>query len=802
MASVTVFNRCIHLRWALVFLGIITSSSAQSAIRRADRGAAPVSAKAVAQSPHQASGTAPLSDLFGKKVKSVQVQGIKRIEKEAVLAKIGVKPGSTLESEQVRTDIQALFKMGYFDDISVEGQDAEGGQVDVVYILRERPTIAQVQFEGNERISSSDLKDVIKVKDWSILDVNKVKDDVSLIQKHYEDKGFYLAKVTFEIKQLKPDEVEVIYKIDDFEKVQIKKITFLNNRHFSDEQLKGVLAETREGGLLSFLSGSGNFKESAFKQDLQRLTYWYLEHGYIKFKTTTPVVTVSDDKKWLFISIYVDEGDQYTIGTTDFGGDLLFPKEELHEPLTLSSGETFSISKRNQDIQKLTEKYQDLGYAFVNVIPKMNIHDDARTVDIEYDFEKGNLVYFGEVNILGNSKTYDKVIRRELRIHEGELFSGTKMRISRENVERLGYFAPGEVIFNTVTPKGRPNVLNVEITVKERSTGTITLGAGYGGIQGFFFTTQVSEINLLGRGQTLSLSAQYSVQQLSQSLNLGFTEPYTFDTRWTTGFDLYNVKYLIPNRYYTQKNGFDVRFGHPILEYTNLLMTYKLEGAQVLYPNDAIPLSDRLADSGVLSSVIWSVVRDKRNNRFETSGGNFQSASFETAGIGGDMKFIKWSLNNRFYYRIVGDLVFRNSTEVGQITGFSGAPVPPSQRFFLGGPNNMKGFQLYQLGPTTSYTDPGTGTQINVPLGGDFQALSLFELEYPLIREAGIKAVLFFDAGNTVARGDPYTIRTDAGFGFRWFSPIGPLRFEWGFPLDRRGNEPSSVFQFFIGPPF
>jgi outer membrane protein insertion porin family len=739
--------------------------------------------------------------LFGKKINQFEIHGLKRIERDAVLAKVTTKPGGILTSEHVRTDIQTLFNMGYFDDITFQGEAVGTDLVNVSLVVRERPVIANVQFDGNERISSSDLKDVIKVKQWSILDINKVKDDVALIQKHYEDKGFYLAKVTYDIRTVRDDEVEVTYRINDYEKVQIKKITFLNNKKFKDEQLKSVFRETKEGGFFSFMSGSGNFKESAFKQDLQMLTYWYLEHGYVKFKYGNPVITVSDDKKWLYISIYVEEGEQYQMGNIDFAGDLLFPKEELNEELTLKTDDTFSISKRNQDIQRLTEKYQDLGYAFVNVVPKMEFHDDSRTLDVQYDFEKGNLAYFGEINIIGNTKTYDKVIRRELKIHEGELYSGTSMRQSRENVERLGFFAPGEVIFNTVSPKGRPDILDVEITVKERSTGTITLGAGYGSYQGFFFTSQISEINLLGRGQALSLAAQYSIRQLSQSLNLGFTEPSTFDTRWTTGFDIYALKFPIPNRWITSKLGFDIRFGHPIVEFTNAYITFKHEGIQNLDPDESVSQDVIRADSGILASVTLSVIRDKRNNRFETTGGNYQSASIETAGLYGDKKFIKWVVNNRYYKRLVGDLVFRNSVELGQIAGYGGEVTPPSQRFYLGGPNNMKGYQLFLLGPQTV-----SSKGFPQPLGGHYEAYSLFELEYPLIREAGIKGVVFFDVGNTWDESpfkiDPFVIRADTGFGFRWFSPIGPLRFEWGFPIAARPEEQSPVFQFFIGPPF
>ncbi len=737
----------------------------------------------------------------GRIVTDIEFKGLKRIEKEAVLAKLVTKPGQPLSSDQVRSDIQALFAMGFFDDIEVQAQSPDPAKVSLTYLVRERPVISKVDFEGNERISTSDLRDVVKVKEWSILDANKVREDVALIQKHYEEKGFYLAKVNFNVRQTKPDQVELVYRINDYDKVQIKKITFLNNRKYTDEQLKSVFQETREGGFFSFLSGSGNFKESAFKQDLQRLTYWYLDNGYVKFRYENPVVTVSDDKRWLYISIYMEEGEQYNMGALDFSGDLLFPKEDLAAELTLTREETFSISKRNADIQRLTEKYQDLGYAFVNVVPKMNIHDDTRAVDIDYSFEKGNLVHFGEINVIGNSKTHDKVIRRELKIHEGELYSGTKLRQSRENVERLGFFAPGEVIFNTITPKGKPDILNVEISIKERSTGTITLGAGYGSIQKFFFTTTVAEINFLGRGQTISLAAQWAADRLSKSFNLGFTDPYAFDTRWSIGYDLYYVNLPIPNQYLTRKLGFDVRFGYPIAEYVNAYITYKNEGLQIEPTNTTdFDLQRASADSGVLSSVVWSVVRDKRNNRFETTAGNYQSASIETAGLGGDKKFVKWVLNNRYYKRLIGDLVFRTSAETGHISGIGDRPIPPSERFYLGGPNSLKGYNVFLLGPVT--TD---SRNVLKPVGGTFEAFSLFELEYPLIRDAGLKWVVFYDIGNTwesFPRSGDFVLRSDWGFGIRWFSPIGPLRFEWGFPIAQKPGEQSPVFNFFIGPPF
>jgi len=762
---------------------------------------------------HAAEGA---SSYLGKKVKSVVVEGVRRIDAEAVLIKIKTKPGASLSRDALRSDIQAIYSLGYFDEISMDGSLTTEGEVNVVIRVKERPAIAKIEFEGNEQLSTSDLEEVVKVKPWTILDTAKVRQDVELLQKHYEEKGYYLSKIDSAIRpvkengKVKDDEVVLVYKVQDFEKVQIKKITFLNNKAFSDERLKSILGETREGSVFSFLSGAGSFKESAFKQDLQRLTYWYLENGYVKFKYENPVVTVSEDRRWVYITLYVDEGEQYKMGSLDFSGDLLFPKEELSELLTLRENETFSISKRNQDIQSLSEKVQDLGYAFVNVIPKMNVKDETKTVDIDYSFEKGNLVYFGEINVVGNTKTLDRVIRRELRIQEGGLFSGTKLRISRENVERLGFFMPGEVVFNQMAAKDNPDIMNIEISIKERSTGTITLGAGYGSAQGFFFTTQISEINLFGRGQSLSLAGQYAGAAATSSFNLGFTDPYAFGTRWSLGGDLFYVRFPIPGKYTTTKAGAAARGGYLLAEYVNTFLTYKVENMF-----DAIPAStlfdpdprDVEADLGVLSGVVFSIIRDKRNNRFETTAGNYQSASMEFAGLGGDKYFFKMGLNNRYYRKLIGDFVLRNSVEFGYLTPWNNDTLPPSERYYLGGPNNLKGYDFFSVGPKRNRGVDTAGRPIIEPVGGTLQAFGLLEIEHPLIREAGLKFVSFFDVGSTIDLNpaDDVTnpgLKADAGFGLRWFSPIGPLRFEWGYPIRPMAGESPSVFQFFIGPPF
>ncbi len=731
----------------------------------------------------------------GSGIKSIAIRGNKKIEADAIIAKLKSKVGDSLSKERIAEDIRALHNLGYFDDIQADYSDRV-----LTFIVKEHPTVVKIDFEGNDQIASKDLKEVIKLKEYAILDITKVKEDVAAIQKHYEDKGFYLARVSYDVqKSDKKDEVNLIYRVNDFEKVRIKKITFLNNKKFSDQKLKDIMRSTKEGSFFSWLTSSGSFKESAFKQDLQMIRYFYANEGYVKAQVDTPVVTVSEDKKSLFISIRIEEGEQYKVGDIDFGGDLLFTKDELSKDLHLIKGETFSISGRNDDIQLLTEKYQDLGYAFVNVNPRANIRDDEKVVDIRYDFEKGELAHFGQINILGNAKTRDKVIRRELRVHEGELYNGSRLRISKERVERLGFFGQGEVVVNSVTRKDNPSIVDLEISIKERSTGTVSLGMGYGSLQGFFMTTTVAENNLFGRGQNLSLQGQYSANRLSRSLSISFTEPYFLDTLWSAGTDIFYVVSPIPNRYLTLRSGGAVRFGYPIVDDLYISNTYKFEHLRLddiqLARDPELNFSD---DIGNLSSMQLGLAYDRRNNRFETTKGYYSAATGELGGLGANKHFAKLLGDVRFYHPIAWGLVFRTKAELGHIFQTrEDKNIPPAEKFYLGGPNNLKGYNQLSVSPRSRFGSP---------LGAKSQWNYIAEVEMPLVKEAGLKFVTFFDAGSaTSSFNDLFAsteIRKDVGFGLRWFSPIGPLRFEWGFPLNPRPFDDPYVFQFFIGPPF
>jgi outer membrane protein insertion porin family len=795
------------LRWIVCTLAftslLLLAETSDAAKKKSTSTTTPAAADTATEADAEAattdSASGEVSNNAGGIIKKIEVKGNRKIEKDAIIEKLLSKEGESLSRDKVHDDIVALHKLGYFDSVSV---DYEGGTL--TYTLKERPTIQRIIFFGNDQITTDDLKALLTVKAYDLYDENIVRESVRKLTQHYEEKGYYLAKVTYETRYNKErDGVELLFKVREYDKVRIRKISFIGNTAFSDDQLKRTLRNTQEGGFFSWMSGSGNFKELEFKSDLQQgLLFWYLNEGYVRFKYDTPIVTVSEDKKWVYITIKVTEGKRYKLSTVDFGGDLLFPKEELHDSLILKEGAYFALGKRNQDVVALTEKYQDLGYANVNVIPQMDINDENLTIATTYEFEKGTLVRYGRINIKGDTKTRDKVIRRELKIREGELYSGTGMRESKENVERLGFFEQGKVEFQTSSPPGRPDIMDVTILVKEHPTGQFQLGAGYSTQSKFFFTTSVAETNFLGRGQDLRFSAQVAADRKNRSFSISFTEPYVYDSLWSAGGDLYSTVSTVPEKYIEFRKGLGARFGHPLGEYTRLYFGYRLEQFRLSDVADPIVKLNQSREEGTLSSVTASIQYDRRNNRMDPTGGYFLSWGHEVAGLGGNRRFVRTTGDARYYKRIWDEFVFRTKVEAGNVTNTDGNGIQSAERFYLGGPSNLKGYRFPTVGPRQNILGATLYT------GAQNQAFYIAEIEYPIVKDIGLKAVVFYDIGDAFNKISEVDLRQDYGWGLRWFSPLGPLRFEWGYPInprrDANGNQidESSIFQFNIGPSF
>ncbi len=745
----------------------------------------------------------PIREMF--KVDSIEVTGNRKVEAEAILEKIGTRPEMVLDNYLLRKDLSRIYEMKYFEEVEAYHKKSKDKNI-LLFKLREKPIISKVTFDGNDEINDDDLKGQVKTKEFNILDISTLKNDILLLQKHYEEKGYFLAQATYTLKETKGGSVEVKFRIKEWDKVRVKKIMFLGNKAVLDEDLKAFM-QTREETYFSFLSGSGNFKEINFQTDVERLKYFYKTKGYLQINIQNPEVTASEDKKWIFITVRLQEGPQFSVNDISFNGELLFSEGEMMEKLKIKKGDIYNEENLRLDIQTLTEMYQDKGYAFANVLRTLEIVPGENKVDIVFSFEKGVIAYFGKIVMKGNTKTRDKVIRRELKIKEGEMYSGTKLRTSKDNVNRLGFFQQESVIFNTITRKGTDNILDVEISIKERPTGQISLGAGYSTATQGFVQASIAQNNFRGLGQNINLNLSYSNRQ--QIYNVGFTEPYLFDTKWTAGTDYYQtVSYFIRSFAYT-KHGADVRVGHPIFDYTRLFLTYRYEDNKVSgVINSGI---DPKVENGSGSSLQASIIRDKRNNIFEPTSGYYGSSSLEYTGLGGTYRWVKGELEGRYYQPIWGDLVLRTRGTAQQLFKTTNREIPRVERFSMGGARNMRGYSLEDIGPRRLALNTNTKNIEAFNFGGLFSLLTTVELEHPLIKEAGLKWVVFYDAGNVfqtrIGEKNNFALRSDYGFGFRWFSPIGVLRFEFGFPVNPRtnrlgkkgDNEASNQFNFDIG---
>lgn len=753
-------------------------------------------------------------------VKSIEITGNKKIEAEAILARLITKTGEAYSEQNIAEDIKEVFKMGFFVQVEVLKETQSDGLL-LEYKIIEKSSITEIVFEGNSDVKSEDLESQISIKPYEILNHSKITDSISKLEKYYEEKGFYLVKISSSVEELVAGEsVRLKFSIQENDKVKVQKITFIGNEKLKDSYLKSRLA-IQEAGFFTGISGSGSYRQEAFERDLMALKYMYWNDGYIKVKVDRPLVTVTPDKKSIYVTYHIEEGEQYSIGQVDFTGDLLFSKEELAQSVKIKDNGVFSVDVMQKDIADLQAKYGDEGYAFTNVIPVYDFNDRDRIVDLVFEFEKGNKVYFGTFNVVNNSKTRDKVVRRELKIFEGDLYNETRRRQSLENIKRLGFFE--EVNFKTSTPPDKPDQMNIDIMLKERNTGQLQLTAGYGNVQGLSLGGSVQQNNFRGLGQTLG--ARIEATKNRQDYSVSLTEPYLYDTKWSSGFTIFYVENKERINYDNRQTGASLRFGHPIWnDNLRAYVGYKIEKT-ALFENDYTdPLLFPLDTArGVASSLTTTLEYDTRDDRFSPSNGILATLSYEYAGVGGDLKYQESYASFKFFKNIFMDVVWRNNIAFSLLQSLNDEELPFTKRYQLGGAYSLRGFgsntvgrrlfsqlrynQLVTNDGNPFYT-PGISQserekRSNLIFGGTQQLIFQTELQFPLIKEAGLNGVFFYDMGQADDAIVSDKFVSDFGIGFRWQSPLGLLRFEWGWPLQSDDMDRDAVnFEFSIGPPF
>ncbi len=771
-------------------------------------------------------------DLAGKKVAAVRFRGNRKAEAEAIQLNLSLTKGEGFDAQRLRDDIRAVWKMGYFDDVKVELEDEDDGLV-LTYVLREKPSIRKIYVAGNSEVGLDKINEVLDLKKDTIYDPAKVKRNAEKIHDLYVEKGFYLADVRSETKTHSPTQVDIYFIVDERAKVEVRQVRFLGNRIASQEDLRNAI-QTQEGGWLSFLTSSGTYREDAFDRDLLMLTGFYYDKGYVNVKIGKPQIELSADKHYLYITIPVEEGEVHTIGKLDFKGELLDTREGMLSRLSVRQGERFSRTKLANDIQRVTDLYKDRGWAYVNVTPLTAVNPD-RTVDLTLDIQTGKKVYFERINIRGNSKTRDKVIRRELKVAEGELFHQTLMDASKKRVQALGFFEKVELS----TKRGSSDeriVVNIEVT--ERPTGTFQIGAGFSSIENFIGQAQVAQNNLFGRGTTLQLQAQIS--SLRQLFSLRYLDPYFLDTNITFAFSGYNQLLYFPSFNRTTRGG-DLTWGYLFGDYVRLYGTYKLEWVNIAANTGGLAIPGaNFVTSQVAQNVLANLYRrgwtsgirlwmnfDSRNDRLFPTRGQFHSLSVEVADkyIASEIDYVRVTGTAQFYRPIIGPFIFRLRADTGLVWSRNPEGVPIYERYFLGGIQTVRGFRLFSLGPRIQVLNEQNPYAFTQPftIGANWQVMVNSEIEFLILPAVQIKGVVFFDMGNGYNLEQRYcpsqaaaaavekvfdpcehyptfqNLRYSVGFGFRWFSPIGPLRFEWGIPLKRYAGEDPIVFEFTIG---
>ncbi|MBI3753009.1 MAG: outer membrane protein assembly factor BamA [Deltaproteobacteria bacterium] len=724
-------------------------------------------------------------------INRVIITGNKRVDADAITAKIKSKAGELFSPDDVKDDIKTIYDMGFFEDVMAD-ISTTGKGVELNFMVKEKPVIKRVVIAGNKEVKDEKITGVLTVKENTILNRTLLMENAEKIKALYAAEGFYLAKVEPMVERKDGAAAEVKFKIEEGDKVKVKRITIIGGKKYTADEIKSVM-DTKEAGFFSFITKSGIFDEAVFQNDLNKIMAYYYDHGYIQAGIADHLVSLSGDKRWFFITIAIFEGEQYRVGKIDIKGDILTTKDELMEKVKTTPGDIFQRSVLAQDIARLNDVYGDAGYANVNINPITHVDPKEKRIDITLDIQKGEQVYIEKINISGNVNTRDKVIRREIELSEGMLFSSTGMKRSRNNLRRLGYF---DAVNITPQPGSSENRMVLNVEVKERPTGQISAGVGYSSVDNIIGTASISQSNFLGTGLKLELSGTVSAK--SERYQLGFTEPWLFDKPISAGVDIFKMGRIYPD-FTRDSYGFDVRAGFPVYERdVRGYLTYKLEEVTVrdVAPGAATLILDQEGKK-VTSSISGVLKRDTRDDAIFPSEGSVTSLALEFAGgpLDGDNNFVKYIAEGIKYFPMFWDTTFSVHGAIGYVQSFDGKNIPVYERFYLGGIDTIRGFQTRGIGPK----DPAT----NEVIGGDTELYGNLEYLFPLAAEQRVKGLIFFDAGNAyngeIDFGD---LRTSAGLGIRWFSPVGPLRLEWGYNLDRRTGEDSSQWAFTIGTVF
>ncbi|MCF6290062.1 MAG: outer membrane protein assembly factor BamA [Desulfobacterales bacterium] len=715
-------------------------------------------------------------------------QGNVRIDSGAIRHQIKSKVGDIYEPARLQQDLKNVFKMGYFDDVRIKVIDTVKGK-ELIFAVKEKPLIGQVVITGAKELKEKTVRESISIMPNTIVNPHKVKEAAANIRALYKEEGFYNTTVKAEITAPKKGRVNVRFLIDEGSKVYIKEVRFVGNKSYKARKLKKVI-QTSAKGIFSWFTDSGLLKQEVLDQDVARLTAYYYNLGYIEARVGQPEVVQKGN--WLYITFNIFEGQRYRVGRITITGDLIEAESALLARLKLKDEEYLSRKILREDILRLTDYYSEKGYAYAEVNPAVSESGTEKRVDVTINISKGELVHFQRITISGNTRTRDRVIRRDLDIKEGGIFNSKALRTSHQKLYRLDFFEDIQITPEQTDDKTK---MDVKVEVKEKPTGAFSIGAGYSSVDNVMLMAEISQNNFLGKGQRLAFDVNLS--STTNRYNISFTEPRVNDSKLLVAVNLYNWRKIFSD-YTKDSTGGSLWLSHPIWEKWQGGLGYGYDNANL---TDVSAAASQIiidsADIHVTSYVLLGLTRDTRDSRLDPGKGSINSINVKYAGgpLGGDSAFTKTEVTSSWFFPFVKETTFHIKGSAGQLVRNPDGELPVFEKFYLGGINTIRGFSSNRISPV----DPATGERI----GGTRMWYTNIEWIFPLFEDAGLKGVVFFDAGNVYEdEWDLGRIKKSIGGGFRWASPMGPLRLEWGYVIGPEANEEQSNWDFSIGGSF
>lgn len=726
-------------------------------------------------------------------VSQIEVDGLQRVERETVLSYLNVEQGSSVSQEYLNSSMKRLFETGLFADVNI---DARGNGVLAVKVV-ENPVINKRVFDGNDKVDDTLLESEVQLKSGSIYNIAKVQDDVQRILEVYKRSGRYATVVEPKIIKRDQNRVDLVYEISEGPTAAISKVNFIGNHHYSDDDLQSEIM-SKESRWYRLFSSSENYDPEKTNYDKELLRRFYLKRGYADFRVLSAVAELSPDKKSFVVTYVLDEGSRYKLEDVRIQSMIKdVDVAALSGQVQQEKGDWYNADLAERSVYALTEELGKKGFAFVDVTPELEKTSGNKMV-LTFNIAEGQRVFVDRINITGNTRTEDEVIRREFRIDEGDAFNAAKIRASRRNVENLNYFS--KVDIQTEPNPNDDSKADINVNVEEKSTGAFNVGIGYSTVNGALFRAGIAENNFQGKGQ--KLSADVAVSQRTSEYDLSFTEPYFMGRRLSAGIDLFRTEedYQDEGSYDSESTGGRLRLGWNYTDDFAQYLRYTLK-------EDKISNVDRNASIYIKeeegrysnSSIGQTMVYDKRDSAINPKEGYYLSFGNDVAGLGGDEKYLKFDGKAYKYFTLADYYTFKLFINGGYITGYGDENVRLSNRYYLGG-STLRGFEFAGIGARDKFTKDA--------LGGNWMIYSGAEMSFPIgLDEVGVRGRTFVDMG---ILGKPDDINEDyveysdtprvaAGFGFQWQSPMGQIDVDLAFPIVKEDYDETEVFRLNFG---